>query len=151
MTKLDWHQDLSSATAIWVRHRDAAEGEEWVWQKGKEIVVHDPMDRVGGPYRLSGFVDEGSGEHLFVFVVVDCAFPAYDLVRADNFEDAYEAYVDWAATHRHITIEEPDLKDYKEEDLHYTSNGVPVDTETLTGWEAVFLRAEGIVVEEESG
>jgi len=150
MTKLDWHQDLSSATAIWVRYANSRPGEEWVWQKEKNVETHHPMDRVGGPFGLSDFVDEGSGEHLFVFSVVDCAFPIYDLVRADSWEDAYEAYIDWAASHRHLAIQEPDLKDYKEENLQYTSDGVPVDTDNVNGWEAVFVRADGIVAEAES-
>jgi hypothetical protein len=146
MPKLGWHDDLSGATSIWVRGKG---NEEWVWQKGKEIESHDPADRVGGPYRLYDFVDEGSGEHLYIFVVVDSYFPAYDLVRADSWEDAYEAYIDWAARRRHLAIEEPDLKDYDPDELHYTSDGIPVDTENVQGDEVRFLRAEGVLTEDE--
>jgi hypothetical protein len=141
MTKLGWHDDLSGATAIWVRDKG---GEEWVWQKGREIEAHDPADRLGGPYRLYDFVDTGSGEHLYIFAVVDSAFPAYDLVRADSFEDAYEAYIDWAAHHRNIAIDEQDLKDYDPDGIHFTSDGIPVDVDDIHGAKVRFLRAEGV-------
>lgn len=146
MAKLGWHDDLSSATAIWVRSGKA----EWVYQgKSRSIESHDPADRVGGPYRLYDFVDEGSGEHLFIFAVVDSHFPAHDLVRADSEQDAYEAYIDWAAKHRNIAIEEPDLKDYDPDQLHYTSDGVPVDDENVNMQEVEFVRADGIRKDEE--
>lgn len=143
MSKLGWHDDLSEATSIWVK---GTRGEEWVWQKGKEIVAHDPADRVGGPYRIYDFIDEGSGEHLFIFAVADSYFPLHDLVRADSFEDAYEAYIDWAAKRRHIAIEPPDLADYDPDSLNYTSSGVPVDTDNVHGNEVRFDRADGIIV-----
>jgi hypothetical protein len=147
MAKLGWHDDLDGATAIWVK---GTRGEEWVWQKGKKgsIESHDPADRVGGPYRLYDFIDEGSGEHMFIFAVADSYFPLHDLVRADNFEDAYEAYIDWAAKRRHLAIEPPDLADYDQDSLNYTSDGIPVDTDNVQGFEVKFVRADGILAEE---
>lgn len=138
MLKLDWHEDLSKAYAIWVK---GPSGEVWVWQKGKSIKSHDPADRVGGPYRLTGFVDEGSGEHVYIFAVVDSHFPIHDLVRADSFEDAYEAYIDWAAKRRHLAISDGDLKDYDQNSLTYTSNGIPVDTDNIRAQRVLFLKA----------
>lgn len=145
MPKLNWHADLSTATQIWVKD---SRGNDWVWQKGKEITAHDPADRVGGPFRIYDLVDEGSGEKLFIFAVADSYFPLHDLVRADTFEDAYEAYIDWAAKRRHLAIEPPDLQDYNEDDLHYTSDGVPVDTDNVQGFEVRFDRAEGVSEDE---
>ena len=145
MAKLGWGDDLSVATAIWVRDRN---GNEWVWQKGKQIEAHDPADRIGGPFRIYDLIDEGSGEKLFIFAVVDSYFPAYDLVRADSWEDADEAYTDWAARRRNIAIDESDLKDYDPESLHYTSDGIPIDVDNVQGFEVEFVRADGVLAEE---
>ena len=73
----------------------------WVWDCEDKIESHDPMDRVGGPFKLSDFVNEDSGDRFFVFAVLDSYFPIYDVVCANSWEDAYEAYIDFAADNRH--------------------------------------------------
>ena len=117
-----------------------SQGNEWLWEKSKKKAAHDPMDRVGGPFRLSDFIDD-NGDKFFIMTVVDCAFPLSDLVRADSFESAYEAYIDWAAKRRHLEISIEDLKDYDPEQVHMTSNGVPVDDENLKGSEVKLVKA----------
>jgi hypothetical protein len=137
---LDWHADLSEASSIWVEDNT---GNRWVWQKEKKIETYDPADRVGGPYHISALVDEGSGEHLYIFAVVDSYFPLHDLVRANSWEEAYDIYLDWAAAHRHIAIDKEDLKDYKEDELSFTSNGIPVDTDNINGHEVTLVGIDG--------
>jgi len=139
MAVLEWGEDLSEVGTIWAVDKD---GHRWVWQREPRIEAHDPADRLGDPYRLYDFVDEGSGQYLFGFAVVDSYFPLHDLVRANSWEAAYEAYIDWAADHRHLKIEEPDLKNYKEDELEYTSNGIPVDTENVQAFDLDFLGTE---------
>lgn len=113
---------------------------EWLWQKVQRIKTHDPMDRVGGPFHVTGFIDDG-GDKFFIFAVADCAFPLHDLVKSNSLESAYEAYIDWAAKKRHIEIAKGDLKDYDEENLHYTSDGIPVDDESVTGFPVRLVKA----------
>lgn len=126
---------LENVSQIWVE----SGGFLWVWNPDKTVESHDLMDRVGGPYHIVDFLDESDGERWFIFAVVDCHFPARDLVRADSFEGAYEEYVDWAAENRHIKIEEGDYADYKvesdESTCGWTSDGTPVDTESIQGHE----------------
>jgi hypothetical protein len=109
---------------------------EWVLDLTGTVETHDPMDRVGGPYRIHAYV-ESDGEQWFMFSVVDCAFPLRDLVRGSSWEDAYETYVDWAAEHRHIAIDQADFKDYGVETDHatcnFTSHGKLVETENVHG------------------
>lgn len=110
----------------------------WVYDSTGTVETHDPLDRVGGPYRISDYV-ESDGDKWFLFWVVDCYFPLADLVRGSSFEDAYETYLDWAADKRHIAIDEADLKDYLDKNGDYqgsmTSNGVPVETDNIQGRE----------------
>lgn len=124
--------DCDRVQRIRVRQCDA----EWVLDLTGTVETHDPMDRVGGPYRIHAYV-ESDGEHWYLFSVVDCAFPLRDLVRGSLWEDAYETYVDWAAEHRHIAIEETDFGDYAVESENptrsFTSDGKPVDTENIHG------------------
>lgn len=100
---------------------------------------HDPMDRVGGPYHISAIVDDDfDGSEWFLFAVVDCYFPCHDLVRADSFEDAYEKYIDWAAENRGIKFDDADIPPNESdewENICMTSNGVPVDTDNIQGFQ----------------
>jgi hypothetical protein len=133
--------DCEKARRIWVRSGDA----EWVHDSEGKTECHDPMDRVGWPYRISAFVSESDGRQWFLFAVGDCHFPLHDLVRGDSFESAYEAYLDWAAEHRHIAITEDELPDYMDGDNFtgsYTSDGKPVDTDNVQGHEVTLLRID---------
>jgi hypothetical protein len=133
--------DCENARRIWVRSGEA----EWVFDAEGKTESHDPMDRVGGPYRISAFVSDSDGSQWFLFAVVDCHFPLHDLVRGDSFEDAYEAYIDWAAEHRHIAIAEDELPDYLDGDDFsgsYTSDGRPVDTDNVQGHQVTLLRID---------
>lgn len=137
------------AKRIWVQSLQAPVGSEdgiWVWDCEGKIETHCPMDRVGGPYGLSDFVNEDCGERFFVFAVADCAFPIYDLVCADSWEHAYEDYIDFAAEHRHCLIDDTDLKDYLDKNGEYqgslTSDGKPVDTDNIQGDEVRLIRID---------
>lgn len=124
--------DCGHVRRIRVKHGEA----EWVLDLSGTVETHDPLDRVGGPYRIHDFV-ESDGEQWFLFSVVDCAFPLVDLVRGSSWEDAYETYVDSAAEKRDIAIAEADFDDYALESdnptCHFTSDGRPVDTDNVQG------------------
>ena len=73
------------------------------------------------------------------FYIEDCFDPPVYIVRASSWEEAYEGFIDWQVDQ--LKIEEPDLKDYDEESLHYSSNGVPVGTEGVRGKEVWLIEA----------
>jgi hypothetical protein len=133
--------DLSTIECAKVARVWFARGEAYyVYDPIGKTQSHDPMDRVGGPYRVSAMVNpDDSGDKWFLgHVVDDCYFPLCDIVRADSFEDAYGIYIDWCADHRHIVIEEPDLADYVDKDhpengpeCSFTSDGKPVNTDNI--------------------
>ena len=94
---------------------------------------------VTGPARVSDVHDDwGLGDGVWcIFYLADCFSPPFYAVQGRTFEDAYEAFIDWhveSGLHG-LKIEEHELVDYNEESLHYTSNGVPVDTECVQGFE----------------
>lgn len=140
-----------TAKTVWVR----SEGQPprlcqkasvlWVYDTTGNVESHDPLDRAGGPYRITDFVPS-EGDKWFLFAVADCYFPCRDLVRGSSWEDAYETYIDWAATNRHIAIDDADLTDYKvdtdECTCNYTSNGQPVDTDNVVGDEMTLDRID---------
>lgn len=78
-------------------------------------------------------VDEGAwaSDVWVAFSIQDCFDPPVYIVRASSWEEAYETFIDWQVDQ--LKIEEADLKDYDEGSLHYSSNGVPVDTESVYG------------------
>jgi len=125
--------DLEHVTQIWVRFGDSP----YCLDTTGAIDTHDPLDRVGGPYRITSYV-ESDGDKWFLFAVVDSHFPSHDLVRGDSWEGAYETYIDWAADHRNIVIDENEIDDYRDGDdnrCNWTSSGTPVDTESIKGAE----------------
>ncbi len=118
----------------------------WVWSSG-DIDAHHPVDRCGGPYKLSDVINECGGARFYLFSVQDCAFAITDVVLADSWEEAYEEYIDWAACHRGIGIDKKDYGDYgiSEENwdsatCSFTSNGTPVDTEAIQGHEVTLYK-----------
>lgn len=130
---------------------NAADGAgEWVYDPGETLGrhgAHDPMDRVGGPYKLHDLVEgDNGGEKWFLFAVADCAFPIYDLVRSDDEEDAYDAYCEWASENRHIAITPEQVGDYTEENGdqrgYFTSGGTWVDDDNVRCHELKLVRIE---------
>lgn len=120
---------------IRVRSGDA----EWVLGDGVES--HDPMDRVGGPYRIHDFCTEYyDGERFFLACLGGSYFPPMILVMADTWEDAYENLIDWLAeTGKYCCIveDEEELKEIEEDPdgicgVSFSSNGVPVYDEEIT-------------------
>ena len=89
--------------------------------------------------------EDSDDERWFIFYVEDCYSPPMTLVRARSWEEAYEIYIDWAAEHRGLEITEDARKDYEGPDglvCSYTSNGVPVDTKSIQGFEVRLERIE---------
>ena len=97
--------------------------------------------------RITAIDDDSldSGNNLYIFCVADCAFPVYDLVAGECWEDAYGWYIDFAEKHRGIGVSESQMPDYIERGEftgQYTSDGKPVDTEAIQGFEVQLLRIE---------
>lgn len=116
----------------------------WIWQSdelgdAKESTYH-PVDRCGGPLKLSGIDTKSLGNTFmddlwWIGCVADCHFPIYDAIRASSFTEAYESYLDYAAEHRGIVIQESDYADYDVDSdcpkCGFTSNGTPIDTDSV--------------------
>lgn len=117
-----------TARTVIFEHKTNGPGDTWAYG---DIDANDPIDRVGGPYRLSGVhTDYGCPDDpFFRFTIADCAFPLSFMVQSRSEYDAYEAFIDWQVDH--LKIEEPDLADYDEDSLNYDSNGTPVDIESV--------------------
>ncbi len=93
--------------------------------------------------RATGVELDGFGKAFFMVYVEDCFDPPVAIVRADNAQDAEEAFVDalpWA----HIS--EPDLKDYSEDDdsLSYGPSGQPYDSSSVMIREVRLVAIEGV-------
>lgn len=115
------------STLVW-----SANGRQYLWGKGE-------TSDVVGPTSVSDVSDYGWGK-WFIFVIADCYFPPLYAVRHESFESAYEEFCDWQV--EQLKIEELDLKDYDENALHYSSNGAPIDTESVQGFEVTLVRVE---------
>jgi hypothetical protein len=90
--------------------------------------------------------DDNDGENFYVFYCEDCYSPPFTLVRASSWEEAYEVYTDWAAKNRGLAILECEEKDYYDEHgelvCSFTSDGTPVDTESVNSFEVKLERVE---------
>jgi hypothetical protein len=86
-----------------------------------------------GPGRISGFNNNWGSGSWFMFWIVDCAFPCCYIVQHDSENDAYEEFLDWQVDQ--LMIDPDDYKDYgldgDNPTCSFTSNGVPVDTESV--------------------
>ncbi len=112
------------------------------WTNDNKLDPKHPMDRCGGPYRLSvvldDYGDERIGDRWFILALVDCWFPSYAAVLASSLEDAVQTLItetNW------FVIEDEDLKDYDEDSIHWNDNGKPCDLDNLcygqeTVWKA---------------
>jgi hypothetical protein len=78
-------------------------------------------------------------DNYFLFYVQDMFDPIKYIVSEKSFEDAYEAFIESQV--EYLKIEEPDLKDYDENDIQYSCNGVPVDTESIQGQQVYLIEA----------
>lgn len=144
---MEHFHECSCKAAYFTNSADGARDAEWVYNPSGEVESHHPMDRVGGPFRLLDLVDEdGSGDKWFIFAVVDSYFPIHHVVRGSSWENAYEQYIDYAAEHCHIVINAEELPDYLNEEGEfegsYTSNGEPVETDNIQGFEVKLSRLE---------
>lgn len=104
---------------------------KYLWGKGE-------TSDVVGPARVSHVIDEWGldGGTWFIFYLDDCFFPPMYAVRGEHFQAAYEAFCDWHAKNLHgLKIEDDELKDYDEDSLSFTSNGIPIDAESVCGFE----------------
>lgn len=112
---------------------------EAVWQISDVHGANDPMDRVGGPYRLSEFVDDDEYGKWFLVTIQDSYFPPTILVRCKSFDDVLEVFAEWVAegitpetpAGRYcLAVTEEEMKDYDENSssVQYTSKGM-VDTD----------------------
>lgn len=67
-------------------------------------------------------------EHAYLFVNADCAFPPHYVVFGDNEDEALGWFLSETDA---CLIEEPDLSDYDQDNIHYDDNGRPMDTSSL--------------------
>ena len=88
-----------------------------------------------GPVILSGFNDDEGDGKFFLFWIADCMSPPMYVIMEQSFEAAYEAFVDWQVEQLKIEQGEENGEDHSS----YTSNGVPVDTESVGGEEVFFV------------
>jgi hypothetical protein len=142
--------ELERVVEIWVSRfslaalrtlpADKRDRELYVWSIDNSVDTSE----VVGPSTLFDVVRESDGAYWYMFWCADCFSPPMDLVRGDSFEDAYEYYIDWAAEHRGLKIEEPDLKDYDIDGdnptCSFTSEGIPVDTNSVNGTEVYLYK-----------
>lgn len=137
--------DDNPPKAVWVKDRDA------VWVLGNGIESHDPLDRVGGPYRISNYCTEtNGGEKFFLAWIVDSWFPPCILVMGDSFEDAYENFIDWLADtgmYCMVVDDEKELAEMQKDDwdgagVDFSSNGIPVYADSIQMCEVKLLKLE---------
>jgi hypothetical protein len=119
----------------------------WVYDSTGKIESHDPMDRVGGPFRISDIVKDSfanEGRRFYLCRIQDCAFPPVFLVRGEDMEDAIEYFIDYASKNLGMRITPEELPDYLNDEGEYEgefdSDGDPVDTDNIHCQE-VFLHS----------
>lgn len=135
-----------------------------IWSLSDVEESHDPMDRVGGPYRISDLIVDDDGWDLwesgkfFLLVIQDCAFPPVLLVLSRSFENASEAFVNWIADSvseerpegrycMAVTDEKIIASDYTNEDgetesLDFGGGSIGVDTQNVRMTEIPFHSLE---------
>jgi hypothetical protein len=78
-----------------------------------------------------------SSGNWFIFFINDCFDPPMYAINGNSFEDAYEEFIDWKEAE--LRIDDADLADYGG-DVHYSPNGVPVDTESIQGFDVKLVK-----------
>lgn len=117
-----------------------ARGRRYLWGEGETSDVIGPS-RVSDVFVTSNAVDD----MWFIFFIADCYSPAIYAINAQSFQDAYEEFVDLKTDE--LKIEGRDLLDYQDEngelkdDTNYNSSGVPVNTESVQGFDATLIEA----------
>ncbi len=74
------------------------------------------------------YIDDTSGD-WFACYNVDCFDPPMAIIRARSFESAYEIFCD--EFERWIKVEDPDAKDYPEDDRQYNGSGTHIDASNV--------------------
>lgn len=132
------------AKTVYVRRIGDKDAALWCYDTTGAVETHDPADRCGDPLRIYGFVSDSWGERLFLFCIADSHFPITYLVFGDNFQAAYECFIDHQADYLEIGEDEAD--DYKlntdDPTCGFTSDGKPVDTDNVQGFEVALVRAD---------
>lgn len=152
----------SQAVYVWIDPEAYSVHDRTLAEKLVEALLGGRSVNVRPLYLIDDFWNS-SGSKLFIFYVADCFDPPLYLVQSDSFEDAYEQFIDHAAIHLGLAIEDSELHEYsnnpatktnytREEwdaltitekldslEIFYSSNGVPVDTESVQGEEASLL------------
>lgn len=109
---------------------------------GKFIYGDLHTELIENQYKIKNYIEEESDGQFFIFCVQDQQYPDITLIQARNFYDAYEEYIDYASKHEGIRISDEELKDYKDEEYTFDSNGNPVDTEAIQGFPVKFVSLE---------
>ncbi len=123
-----FHADVANLSMI--RAKDAG-GSVWVFPQSAD--TYHPSDRCGEPYGVPFIARDSWGRRLFLFAHVDSHFPVYFFVFGDSFQDAFE----WFAEDQEEYLRIPDewLSDYNPDEITYSPNGVPIDTDNVVAVE----------------
>lgn len=111
-----------------------ARGRRYLWGEGETSDVSGPA-KLSGVYMTSNAQEDG----WFILYIADCYSPAMYAINAQSFEDAYEEFIDLKTDQ--LKIEDGDMADYDQDSLNYNSSGVPVDTESVQGFDARLVEA----------
>ncbi len=74
------------------------------------------------------YIDDPSGQ-WFACYNVDCFDPPFAVIRARSFESAFEIFCDEFSDW--IKVDEPDAKDYPEDERDYNGSGVHIDASNV--------------------
>lgn len=91
--------------------------------------AHAPEDRVGGPFAITLVVDDGAAGDPWHLVGEDTGYSyRWAAVRAPGICAALDALGD----HGWFVVDECDVPDYEEGDLHYSGSGAPMCLDGFT-------------------
>jgi hypothetical protein len=93
--------------------------------------------------KVHHILNESDGDKWFIFYTATGYWPVLTAVCHREFSEAYEAFIDSRVDE--LRIEPEDLKDYGDEDNFtgsFTSDGVPVDTELVQGFDVILKTAK---------
>lgn len=90
--------------------------------------------------RTSRYYIADTDGHWYACYNVDCFDPPFAIVRARSWETAYEVFCDEFSDW--LKVDESDANDYAEDDRHYSSSGVHIDTDNVQIHEIQLLTVE---------
>ena len=142
-------EDLTSEIPI-VRIEAEKDGTVYVWDNRLELsnIRFDYPDKnakvkVIGNKPADILIGSGSNKRLFIACNVDCFDPPVWFIFADTWDEAYETACDEIPA---LRIDDVDAKDYNIDTdnptCDFTSDGQPIDTETLEVWPVRLIRIE---------